>query len=205
MVQNGDRPGPEAILPTYEREAADWARGRVLTLWEAPALLAAVDGRAPGLRVLDLGCGSGEPIAAMVRPSRRPGDGGRWRGGDDRGTPRPRAGGRGHSCRHAGPCARPALRRDPRVQFLLPPLPRRSARHVPGLRRPCRAGATLLFTSGPAAGEAWGRVGARRSTTPRSTRRSTGRACRRTGSPRSGSGPTTRSLMGHSVWLARHG
>jgi SAM-dependent methyltransferase len=64
MVQNGDRPGPEAILPSYEREAADWARGRVLTMWEAPALLAAVDGRAPGLRVLDLGCGSGEPIAA---------------------------------------------------------------------------------------------------------------------------------------------
>jgi hypothetical protein len=26
MVQNGDRPGPEAILPTYEREAADWAQ-----------------------------------------------------------------------------------------------------------------------------------------------------------------------------------
>lgn len=55
--------GPEDILATYAVEAARWARGRGQSLWEAPALEACVAGRAPGLRVLDLGCGSGQPIA----------------------------------------------------------------------------------------------------------------------------------------------
>jgi SAM-dependent methyltransferase len=56
--------GPDDILPAYETEAARWARERNRTLWEEPALLATVAGRPPGLSVLDLGCGSGEPIAA---------------------------------------------------------------------------------------------------------------------------------------------
>jgi ubiquinone/menaquinone biosynthesis C-methylase UbiE len=56
--------GPDDILPAYEREAARWARERNRTLWEEPALSATIAGRAPGLSVLDLGCGSGEPIAA---------------------------------------------------------------------------------------------------------------------------------------------
>lgn len=60
--EQGD--GPEDILAIYGREAADWARGRNQSLWERPALEACVAGRAPGLRVLDLGCGSGQPIAA---------------------------------------------------------------------------------------------------------------------------------------------
>ncbi len=54
---------PDDILRAYEREAADWAATRNRSLWEEPALLAAVAGRAPGLRVLDLGCGAGQPIA----------------------------------------------------------------------------------------------------------------------------------------------
>lgn len=37
--------------------------GRVQTLWERPALEACVAGCASPLRVLDLGCGSGQPIA----------------------------------------------------------------------------------------------------------------------------------------------
>jgi hypothetical protein len=59
MVQTGETPGPEAILPTYEREAADWAQGRDRTLWEAPALMAAVDGRAPGLACWTSAAGRG--------------------------------------------------------------------------------------------------------------------------------------------------
>ncbi|ABD55452.1 class I SAM-dependent methyltransferase [Jannaschia sp. CCS1] len=55
--------GPEDILPAYAVEAAHWARQRNLDLWERPALEACVADRAPGLRVLDLGCGSGQPIA----------------------------------------------------------------------------------------------------------------------------------------------
>ncbi len=54
---------PDDILPTYEKEAAHWAAGRACNLWEKPALEAAVAYRPPGLRVLDLGCGSGQPIA----------------------------------------------------------------------------------------------------------------------------------------------
>lgn len=54
---------PDDILETYGREAAGWARDRNRSLWELPVLEALVAGRAPGLAVLDLGCGSGEPIA----------------------------------------------------------------------------------------------------------------------------------------------
>jgi SAM-dependent methyltransferase len=54
---------PDHILTTYEREARDWAQTRNQSLWERPALEACVAGRAPGMRVLDLGCGAGQPIA----------------------------------------------------------------------------------------------------------------------------------------------
>ncbi len=55
--------GPEDILATYVVEAARWADERGQSLWETPALEACVAGRTPSLRVLDLGCGSGQPIA----------------------------------------------------------------------------------------------------------------------------------------------
>ncbi|WP_461425561.1 class I SAM-dependent methyltransferase [Gymnodinialimonas sp.] len=50
-------------MPNYRVEAARWARERGQSLWERPALEACVAGRAAPLRVLDLGCGSGQPIA----------------------------------------------------------------------------------------------------------------------------------------------
>ena len=61
---------PEGILPTYERRGADWASARTKVLFEQAALdrfLGAMPGhrdRRP--RVLDLGCGSGEPIACYL-------------------------------------------------------------------------------------------------------------------------------------------
>lgn len=55
--------GPEDILATYGVEAAQWARQRSQDLWERPALEACVAERPALLRVLDLGCGSGQPIA----------------------------------------------------------------------------------------------------------------------------------------------
>ncbi len=55
--------GPGDILQTYEREAVTWARQRNRSLWERPALEACVAGRDGPLSVLDLGCGSGQPIA----------------------------------------------------------------------------------------------------------------------------------------------
>lgn len=54
--------GPDHILPTYEAVGAAWAARRTKSLWERPALdrfCAAL----PGPRVLDVGCGSGDPIA----------------------------------------------------------------------------------------------------------------------------------------------
>lgn len=53
---------PADILKIYEREASNWARARDRSLWERPVLEAALAGQ-KGASVLDLGCGSGQPIA----------------------------------------------------------------------------------------------------------------------------------------------
>lgn len=58
--------GPNGILPAYRREAAHWARQRVQTLWEAPALEACVAGRAAPLEVLDLSCVPRQPRSSRV-------------------------------------------------------------------------------------------------------------------------------------------
>lgn len=153
------RPGPEDILPAYEREAARWSRERNRELWEAPALAAAVAGRAPGLSVLDLGCGSGEPLAAwfLARGDRVTGvDGAAAMLAEARvrvpGMERVHADMRGlalgrrfdvilgfNSVFHLAPD-------DQRAMF-------------PVFARHAAPAATLLLTTGPAASEAWGRVG----------------------------------------------
>jgi SAM-dependent methyltransferase len=54
--------GPDGILPVYEAVGAGWAARRSQSLFERPALdrfVAAL----PGPRVLDVGCGSGVPLA----------------------------------------------------------------------------------------------------------------------------------------------
>ncbi len=53
---------PEDILPTYERLGLAWARHRSRALFERPAL-DRFRTAMPGPMVLDLGCGSGEPLA----------------------------------------------------------------------------------------------------------------------------------------------
>lgn len=53
---------PADILPSYEREADFWARTRDRSLWERPILEAALAGKTSA-QVLDLGCGTGQPIA----------------------------------------------------------------------------------------------------------------------------------------------
>lgn len=151
--------GPEDILPSYEIEAPRWARERNRALWEKPALLAAVASRPPGLCVLDLGCRSGQPIAEwfVARGDRVTGVDGaaamiaqmRARVPQVRGI---HADMRGlalgqsfdvilafNSFFHLSPM-------DQRAMF-----PVFAAHAAPGAR--------LLFTSGPTAGEAVGRVG----------------------------------------------
>ncbi|SFP60473.1 class I SAM-dependent methyltransferase [Tranquillimonas alkanivorans] len=53
---------PEDILPTYDTVAHDWHRTRNTALFERRWLDRMI-AAAPGPRVLDLGCGSGRPIA----------------------------------------------------------------------------------------------------------------------------------------------
>lgn len=56
---------PEDILPTYEAKADAWSRLRSERLFERGWLDLALAG-APGRRVLDLGCGTGKPVAAHL-------------------------------------------------------------------------------------------------------------------------------------------
>lgn len=56
---------PDAILDTYEAVAVTWDRGRDCSLFER-AHLERLLSNAPGPRVLDLGCGSGRPIAQYL-------------------------------------------------------------------------------------------------------------------------------------------
>ena len=53
---------PEDILPTYERVGPSWAASRTKVLFERPALDRFWSAM-PGPALLDLGCGSGDPLA----------------------------------------------------------------------------------------------------------------------------------------------
>ena len=56
---------PDTILSTYDAVAAEWDRRRDRTLFERRHLDRMLT-HAPGRRVLDLGCGSGRPIAQYL-------------------------------------------------------------------------------------------------------------------------------------------
>jgi len=57
---------PDDILPTYERVAAGFARSRNKSLFERKWLDKMLAHTPPPRRVLDLGCGSGNPIARYL-------------------------------------------------------------------------------------------------------------------------------------------
>lgn len=64
-VSDRDPPRPEDILATYEAVAPEWPAARSTALFERETLDAFV-ALAPGRRMLDLGCGSGVPIARAL-------------------------------------------------------------------------------------------------------------------------------------------
>jgi len=59
------QPTPQDILPTYQRVGAAWAAARGKALVERPLLDRFLQ-IAPGRRILDLGCGAGDPIARAL-------------------------------------------------------------------------------------------------------------------------------------------
>ncbi len=189
-------------MATYEREAADWAKQRNRSLWERPALEACVAGRAPGLHVLDLGCGSGEPIA-------------RWfveRGDFVIGVDGAAA--MISEIRERVPEVR-AINADMRSLameesfniilafnsfFHLNEADQRAM--FPVFAAHAAPGARLLFTSGPSHGEAWGTVGKSEvyhmSLAPNVYRA----LLNQNGFAEVWFRPDDAELMGHSVWLA---
>jgi SAM-dependent methyltransferase len=60
---------PDVILSTYDAVAAEWDRRRDRTLFERRHLDRMLT-HAPGRRVLDLGCGTGRPIAQYLADRR---------------------------------------------------------------------------------------------------------------------------------------
>ncbi|WP_375174926.1 class I SAM-dependent DNA methyltransferase [Pseudooceanicola sp.] len=59
-------PDPEDVRPLYDRNAAEFHRARVGSEMEAGWVARFADALAPGAEVLDLGCGSGEPVARLL-------------------------------------------------------------------------------------------------------------------------------------------
>ena len=58
--------GPEDVRDTYDRQADAWDARRSRALHEVGWLTRFVDALPPSGRVLDLGCGTGRPIAEWL-------------------------------------------------------------------------------------------------------------------------------------------
>lgn len=56
---------PEMVISTYRKVADAYARARSQSLFEMP-MLSTLDRAAPGRELLDLGCGTGAPLAAWL-------------------------------------------------------------------------------------------------------------------------------------------
>ncbi len=189
-------------MTTYEREASVWAERRDTSLWERPLLEACVAGRDPGLEVLDLGCGSGQPIAEWFVQ----------RG--DHVTGVDGANSMITEMRDRVPSARAicadmrGLALDQAFDIILA---FNSFFHLseadqqamfPIFAAHAKAGTRLLFTSGPGHGEVWGTVGSSEvyhmSLAPTAYRM----LLKQHGFTECWFRPDDAALNGHSVWLA---
>jgi len=213
MITRPDRPNPcrpitrrlgEAadILPTYERVAARFDRERDTSLFER-AHLETFWRNAPGLSILDLGCGSGRPIAMWLVDQ-----GAKVTGVDG-------AAAMMDIFARNVPSAR-GIRADMRTLdlpgrfdgilafnslFHLNAADQRAM--FPVLARHAAPGASLLFTSGPDAGEAWGEAGGEpvyhASLSPAEYRK----LLEQNGFHAIGFAPNDPDCSGHCIWHAR--
>ena len=145
------------IIDLYQRKALDWIESRArASLFEKPWLDRFRALLPPAAPILDIGCGS---AAANGRLSDRAWSSRRRRGfisGHDRRLPKAFSAAGMDRRRYAQACLAAEVFRHPGVGQFLSPLPRRSTPDVSGVSRACGAGAALMFTSGPAHGEAIG-------------------------------------------------
>ena len=143
---------------TYDRSAADWHAQRAGVYPERPWVDGLVAGLPAGAKVLDLGCGSGHPVAAdllargftvtgldfsrqMLAIARATLPAGRWIEGDMRRMP---VDGPFHA----------VIAWD--SFFHLTAAEQRAL--IPAIAAALHPGGRFLFTSGPAEGEVWGAV-----------------------------------------------
>lgn len=153
---NDSQIGADNIIPLYERTASAWLAARGTDLIEAEWLDLFSGRLTPGATILDLGCGGGAPIgtellrrgfavtgvdssASLIRHARTSLPNGSWLVDDMRRfDPPDRFDGliAWHSFFHLG-------RDDQRAM-------------IPRFAKLVCPGGSIMFTSGPAAGEAWG-------------------------------------------------
>ncbi|WP_116130854.1 trans-aconitate 2-methyltransferase [Tropicimonas sp. IMCC34043] len=149
--------GPDDVLTTYQRVGPAWVNERGQSLFER-RWLERLMRTAPGLRVLDLGCGAGRPISVWLA-----GQGASVTGVDGAAAMCAlfRANLPGHTCHHAD---MRGLSLGQRFDAILA---WNSFFHLsaedqvgmfPVFAAHAAPGAALMFTSGPAAGEAFGTV-----------------------------------------------
>jgi len=202
-LDSAAKTGPEDILPTYERVAERFGRKRDKSLFER-AWLDRFIAEAPGRSVLDLGCGTGEPIAVHLIASRCAVTG-------VYGAAAMLA-----QFRHHLPSAR-AIRADMRGLalgrrfdailvwnsfFHLSPPDQRGM--LPVFRAHAAPGAILMFTSGPGPASRLAKPEVSPSTMPASIRRSIARSWHHTLSSPSTSCPRTRPAAATpSGWRAQ--
>ncbi|NDR56443.1 class I SAM-dependent DNA methyltransferase [Aliiruegeria sabulilitoris] len=155
MCQNC--PSPEEILATYEAVGPQWAAERSQALFERGWLQRFVE-IAPGREILDIGCGSGQPIATWLARARQ-----RVTGVDGAAAQcalfaRNQPGRAVHHCDMRGMAL--GQRFDGLIAwdsfFHLSPEAQRGM--FPIFANHARPGAALLFTSGPSASIAYGSV-----------------------------------------------
>ncbi|MBF9036268.1 methyltransferase domain-containing protein [Rhodobacterales bacterium HKCCE2091] len=150
---------PEDTLAIYEAEAATWTAAQRPADWQVPVFAEALAGQV-GARVLDLGCGSGRPVAEwfVAHGAAVTGVDGARAMIDRFRAFLPHAEAIEADMRGLALGRRFDVILGWNSFFHLPAADQRAM--IPVFAAHAAPGARLLLTTGPAEGDAWGRVGA---------------------------------------------